>query len=41
MQTLSKAYFSSLETDELPSVNLRDLWTDKFLQADFHNRTKY
>jgi len=41
MHTLSKAYFSSLSTEELPPVNLRDLWTDNFLQADFHERNKY
>ena len=41
MHTLSKAYFSSLSTEELPPVNLRDVWTDNFLQADFHQRNKY
>jgi hypothetical protein len=41
MHTLSKAYFSSLSTEELPPVNLRDMWTDNFLQADFHKQTKY
>lgn len=41
MQTLSKAYFSSLETDELPPVNLRDLWTEHFLQADSHKKSEY
>ena len=41
MQTLSKAYFASLSTEELPPVNLRDMWTDSILQADFHKPIKY